>query len=157
MVLKPIGEDRKVRLDSAIQPLLQGRPIWPPMRSLGISTRITTLTRCAISSRDLLLDEKKITYRVKSGWNPKDAQERDCPPIEPLRTVIVRLRQRRPTGKRLFERQDGLNSFCKRCGTRATHIGNIKKNDTTIATAAGISQRTTHHMFRHADNAHRSN
>jgi site-specific recombinase XerD len=53
-----------------------------------------------------------------------------------------------------FEWQDGRTLFCKRCGSRVTHIGNIKKTIRTIARAAGISQTTTHHMFRHAANTH---
>lgn len=102
---------------------------------------------------DVLLRENRLAYRAKAGWSPKDSQDRDAPLIEPLRSVLMKVLEDH-AGTWLFERADGKTIYCKRCGRRVTHFGNLKKTIRAIAAAAEISQRTTHHIFRHCSNTH---
>jgi integrase len=103
---------------------------------------------------DALLADDKLAYRVKDGWSPKDAQDRDAPLVEPLRLVVRNVLKEHAGGKWLFMRADGKTIYCKRCGRRERHFGNLKKTIRAIAAAAQISQRTSHHIFRHCSNTH---
>jgi integrase len=125
----------------------------PPLLTLYLTgARIDEVRH--LQPEDVVLKERKLLYRVKPQWSPKDAQDREIPLVEPLLSVLTRVLARHPGGPWLFLRPDRKTLACKRCGTRVQHLGNMRKTIRRIATIAEVSQRVTHHLFRHCHNTH---
>ena len=87
---------------------------------------------------DVLLSGDKLAYRVKGGWSPKGAQDRDAPLVEPLRSVIRNVLKEHAGGKWLFMRADGKTIYCKRCGRRERHFGNLEKTIRAIGAVQNL-------------------
>jgi integrase len=99
-------------------------------------------------------DEDILRIRVKKGWSPKDQEDRDIPLVEPMRTVLLTLKHQNPNARWLLPRGDKRTYKCERCGGRETHIGNLRSAILSLAKAAGISKRMTHHILRHCNSTH---
>ena len=98
--------------------------------------------------------ENVLHLRVKPGWSPKDQEDRDIPLVEPMRTVLVTLKRQNPDARWLLPRGNKRTYRCERCGGPETHIGNLRSAILSLATAAGISKRMTHHILRHCTSTH---
>ncbi|CAE6740630.1 tyrosine-type recombinase/integrase [Nitrospira defluvii] len=99
-------------------------------------------------------EEEVLRIRVKKGWSPKDQEDRDIPLVEPMRTVLLTLKHQNPHARWLLPRGDTRTYKCERCGGPETHIGNLRSAILSLATAAGISKRMTHHILRHCNSTH---
>lgn len=99
-------------------------------------------------------EENVLHLRVKPGWSPKDQEDRDIPLVDPMRTVLVRLKRQNPDARWLLPRGNSRTYRCERCGGPETHIGNLRSAILSLATAAGISKRMTHHILRHCTSTH---
>lgn len=99
-------------------------------------------------------EEEVLRIRVKKGWSPKDQEDRDIPLVEPMRTVLLTLKHQNPNARWLLPRGDKRTYKCERCGGRETHIGNLRSAILSLAKAAGISKRMTHHILRHCNSTH---
>ncbi len=122
----------------------------PPLLTLYLTgARIDEVRH--LQPEDVILKERKLLYRVKPQWSPKDAQDREIPLVDPLLSVLTRVLARHPGVPWLFLRPDRKTLACKRCGSRVQHLGNMRK---TIRRIAEVSQRVTHHLFRHCHNTH---
>ena len=157
---RPTVPKKKTRVPSAVEiqrffeTAVHHRPeYFAPLLTMYITgARIDEVRH--LEPGDVLPSENKLAYHVKDGWSPKDAQDRDAPLVEPLKSVLMQVLTRHAGGKWLFMRSDGRTLYCKRCRSRVAHLGNMKKMMRTIARLAGISQRITHHLFRHCSNTH---
>lgn len=98
--------------------------------------------------------ENVLHIHVKKGWSPKDQEDRDVPLVEPMRTVLLTLKQQNPQARWLLPRGDTRTYTCQRCGGPTTHIGNLRTAILSLAKAAGISKRMTHHILRHCNSTH---
>ncbi len=103
---------------------------------------------------DLDEHENILHIRVKKGWSPKDQEDRDVPLAEPMRTVLLTLKHQNPNARWLLPRGDTRTYTCQRCGGPTTHIGNLRTAILSLAKAAGISKRMTHHILRHCNSTH---
>ena len=103
---------------------------------------------------DVNEQENILHIRVKKGWSPKDQEDRDVPLVEPMRTVLLTLKQQNPQARWLLLRGDTRTYKCQRCGGPTTHIGNLRTAILALAKAAGISKRMTHHILRHCNSTH---
>lgn len=99
-------------------------------------------------------EENVLHIRVKKGWSPKDQEDRDIPLVEPMRTVLLTLKHQNPDARWLLPRGNNRTYKCERCGKPETHIGNLRSAILSLATAAGISKRMTHHILRHCNSTH---
>lgn len=59
-----------------------------------------------------------------------------------------------PERPRLLPRGDKRTYTCQHCGEPTTHIGNLLTAILSLAKAAGISKRMTHHILRHCNSTH---
>jgi len=98
--------------------------------------------------------EDALHIRVKPGWSPKDQEDRDIPLVEPMRTVLLTLKQQNPHARWLLPRGNTRTYTCQRCGGPTTHIGNLRTAIRALAKAAGISKTMTHHILRHCNSTH---
>lgn len=98
--------------------------------------------------------EHVLHLRVKPGWSPKDQEDRDVPLVEPMRTVLVTLKRQNPHARWLLPRGNTRTYTCARCGGPETHIGSLRSAILSLARAAGISKRMTHHILRHCTSTH---
>lgn len=99
-------------------------------------------------------EENVLHLRVKKGWSPKDQEDRDIPLVEPMRTVLLTLKRQNPDARWLLPRGNNRTYKCERCGGPETHIGNLRSAILSLATAADISKRMTHHILRHCNSTH---
>lgn len=104
---------------------------------------------------DVDLEHNMLHIRVKKGWSPKDAEDRDVPITEPLRTVLLEhLTSIDRAGRWMFPRFDRRTIHCKRCGQPEKHVGNLRKTIISIGKAAKVPQHVTHHILRHCYSTH---
>lgn len=103
---------------------------------------------------DIDEQENVLHIRVKKGWSPKDQEDRDIPLVEPMRTVLLTLKQDNPQTRWLLPRGDKRTYKCQSCGGPTTHIGNLRTAILSLAKAADISKRMTHHILRHCNSTH---
>jgi integrase len=104
---------------------------------------------------DVDLERDILHIRVKKGWSPKDAEDRDVPITEPLRSVLLKhLTSTQTAGRWLFPRFDRRTIYCKRCGRAERHLGNLRKTIIAIGKEAKIPQHVTHHILRHCNSTH---
>lgn len=157
---RPTVPKKKTRVPSAVE-IQRFFEVCAAIRPGHFPILLTTYSTGAridevrhLEPADVLLNDGRIAFRVKPGWSPKDAEDRDAPLVEPLRSVLVRVLASHSGGKWLLQRIGGRTIHCKRCGVRTNHFGNMRKTIRYVATVAGISQRTTHHILRHCANTH---